>query len=110
MLSLYDSYDDIIGDISNMRPEQSAILDKSNGTLSEFGTLNGTMPKNGTLNGTLNSDGIQNRSNGPKLSHGLKISIFIEELRDVVSSDPTISRQKLADKYELSTLVSTKKS
>lgn len=73
MLSLDDSYDDIIGDI--IRPVQSAILDKSNGTLSEFDTLNGTLPKNGTLN----SDGIQNRSNGPNLSHGLKIAIFIEK-------------------------------
>lgn len=102
MLSLYDSYDDIIGDISNIRLEQNAILSNSNGTLSGFGTQNGTLPGNDTLNGILNSDGTQSRPNGSKISHRLKIAIFIEELRDVVSSDPTISRQNLADKYGLS--------
>lgn len=102
MLSLYDSYDDFIGNISNMHTKQNVSIEDNNGTLSIFGTLNGTLTESGTLNGILNPEGSLNKPKDLKIGHGIKIALFIEELRETVSSEPTISRQKLADKYGVS--------
>lgn len=102
MLSLYDSYDDFIGDISNIHTMPNGTIDGKNGTLSKSDTLIGTLSESGTPIGTQNPESSSNKPKDLKISHGVKIALFIEELREVVSSEPTISRQKLADKYGVS--------
>ncbi len=110
MLSLYDSYDGIIGDQSSISKVLSVKNDTQNDTLppsaTQDGTQNDTLPlsatQDGTQNDTLPLSNTRDDTPKPITNKDYKIAVFIQELVEVVTAEPTISRQKLANKYGLS--------
>ena len=96
MLSLYGSFDGIVGDFGIRKDVLSANWEVVNGTQNQNGL------QNQAANGPQKGVGTQNGTQRPLDDKDVRLAIFLQELIDLVKSEPSISRQDIAAKYGLS--------